>query len=114
MPPPVTEREGQDFFDRIMGAMTGRPDVLKTHPVIRRDVSFLGTTETFNVQTFREEGKGDTVFLEYSSAQGFHRYVLPPVVAATIAAQRSTLDTQTRKRAARRAVETRKAKGGKP
>lgn len=117
------ERDGQDFYDRMMGGMTGRGDVIKTLPAIRRTVTFLGTTETFNVQTFRAEQAGekpdkktgrypmgDTIFIEHSSAKGFNRYVIPPQVAVLIAQQRSALDGKVRKRAAAKGAETRKAR----
>lgn len=117
------ERTEQDFYDRMMGGMTGRGDVIKTAPAIRRTVTFLGPTETFNVQTFRSEqtdqkpdkktGRypmGDTIFIEHSSAKGFNRYVVPPQVAALIFQQRMALDSKTRKRAAAKAVETKKAR----
>lgn len=118
------ELDGQDFYDRMMGGMTMRGDVTKTQPVIRRTTTILGTTETFNVQTFRSEqtegnkpdpktGRypvGDTVFIEHSSAKGFARYVLPPIVSAVIFQQRGKLDDISRKRAAKKAVETRKAR----
>lgn len=121
------ERDSQDFYDRMMGGMTGRGDVIKTQPAIRRTTSFLGTTETFNVQTFRSEqtdekpdkktGRypmGDTIFIEHSNAKGFARYVIPPQVALLIFQQRSKLDDQARKRSARKAVETRQARKQEP
>jgi hypothetical protein len=119
-----TTTDRLDYYDRMMGSLTMRGDVTKTTPVLRRSTSILGTTETFNVQTIRSERAdskprkdgstpmGDTIFIEYTSAQGLARYVIPPVVAEVIVQQRGMLDAKARKAAARKAVETRRAKKG--
>lgn len=118
------ERDGQDFYDRVMGSLTMRGDVTKSQPVLRRSTSMVGTTETFNVQTFKHERQGvkprkdgstpmgETVFIEYTSARGLARYVLPPEVVDVIILQKAWLDAKARKASALKAAQTRKAKRG--
>jgi hypothetical protein len=60
-----------------------------------------GKTETFLVETARHEELGDTVFIEMMDDQGVTRMALPPRVANAIAAQRDSLTTRRRSRAAK-------------
>jgi hypothetical protein len=76
-----------DNYSRLMGALDGLPDVNSTKASIVRHVPPLGIggVETFLVQTFRQDKRGDTIFLEHVSASGTVRLVLPAKVADRIA-----------------------------
>lgn len=117
----MADQQPSDFFDRVMGTLTMRNDVVKTDVSVKRVTDFYGNTRTYNVQTFRVEGERDGkrvapastfVFIEESSAEGFRRNVLLPAVADIVARQRETVTTKMRRRGAAKAKETRQAKGG--
>lgn len=104
-----------DSFDRSIRAIHDLPDVIKTAPSTRRVVHpVLGVSQTFIVQTYRQRERGDTIFIEYSGAEGNFRVALPPEVALTIARQRDALTDKSRSRAARSQAEERKALGIEP
>lgn len=101
-----------DMFDRILGNLTGLPDV--THvkeTTIRTMTPLLGTADLFIVQTFRQKEQGDTIFLERINKEGTVRLVLPAQVCDAIARQRDSLTTKTRSKAAKAAAADRKARG---
>ena len=116
-------------FDRILGGLDGVPGVDKTPAsTLIALVDVVGKASTFIVQTYRrrDEGDvqlapgqidrpmdraGDTIFVQHIDANGSYRFVLPPIVADTIARQRDLLTAKGRRRGARAAAETRKARG---
>lgn len=101
-----------DDFDRHMGALDGLPDAVRTKPTTLRTTSpLVGSAQTFIVQTIRQAGVGDTIFLEYVDRNGSKRIVVPANVADTIARQRDALGTMSRKKAARNVAEERKQQG---
>lgn len=101
-----------DAFDRLMGALDGLPDVLRTGAsTVQTLTPLLGNSETWIVQTVRQAEQGDTVFLQRVNREGSIRIALPAKVAAVISRQREALNTKARKKAARAAVETRREKG---
>ena len=69
-----------------------------------------GNLVTWVIETFRADGK-DVVLLQRSAADGGQRIVLPPQVAATLANHRDRCVTQSRRRAARQALDTKREKG---
>lgn len=99
-------------FDRQLGMLVGLPDVTHTKA---QTVSYLtpltGLAQTFIAQTFRHREEGDTIFLQFVSADGAVRIVIPPKVTAALHRQDSSLGKRNRKAAARQAVETKRAKG---
>jgi hypothetical protein len=104
-----------DEFDRMVRSLEGLPDVIKTAPsTVSVLTPVLNLAQTFIVQTYRHSEKGDIVFVQYVSANGSMRIVLPPAVANTIARQRDALTTKNRKKGARQAVQTRKERGIEP
>ena len=104
-----------DDFDRQLGNLKGLPDVVETTPsVIRETTSLVGDARTFIVQTVRQLGVGDVIFVEYVGRQGTIRIALPPRVADAIARQRDTLTTKNRRKVARATAAARKARGEKP
>ena len=119
-------------FDRILGMLDGVPGVDKTPAsTLVALVDVVGKASTFIVQTYRRrddaeslganavrplagplDRPGDTIFVQHIDASGSYRFVLPPVVADVIARQRDALTAKGRKRGARAAAETRRARGG--
>jgi len=101
-----------DAFDAAVRSLEGIPDVVNTKAATLRVVHpVLSIAQTFIVQTYRHPERGDTILIEYVGADGTWRLALPQAVADTIARQRDALVTKNRKRGARKAVETRRAKG---
>lgn len=103
------------YFDRMMGTLTGLPDVVHTKATTLRVVPTFGIgTYVYVVQTFRQRDQGDSIFLEYVSDTGATRIVIPAAVADTIARQRDQLTFKSRSRAGVRRAEDMKAKGIQP
>lgn len=104
-----------DEFDRQLGALDGLPDVVGTKASTVRTVTpLLGYAETFIVQTFRQVGKGDTIFIEHVGRGGTVRMVVPARVADAIARQREALTAKTRSKAAKAQAEERRLRGELP
>lgn len=117
-----------DAFDRLLGALDGLPDVVKTKPSTIRTMPLLGVggsslhiVQTVRQQQTRTNAKGediafsrDTIFLEVVGADGTVRLAIPPEVADTIARQRDALTGKTRSKAARKLAAERKDRGEIP
>lgn len=102
-------------FDRLIGALSGLPDVIEVKPTtIRCTTPLLGLSQIFIVQTMRQKDVGDHIFLETISEQGSIRIALTPQVADAIARQRDALTTKSRRKAAKRVAADRMARGEKP
>ena len=113
---PSRDSAAPSFFDKTLDAMRGLPDTVHTSPSTLRYMPALaiGGSLLYIVQTFRQRDVGDTVFLELASETGNVRLVLPPPVTAILNRQRDALSEKNRKRGARAAVATRKARGIEP
>lgn len=102
-------------FDRLIGVLTGLPDVLTTQPsTIQTIEALLGSAQTWIVQTYRHREQGDTIFLQCINAEGSFRLAVPAKVADAIARQRDALTAKARSKAARNAAADRKARGIAP
>jgi hypothetical protein len=102
-----------EYFDRLLGQLHGLPDVVATRPTTIR-VSDLVSSQTYIVQTYRQNEVGDTVFLENVAQGPALRLVIPPRVADCIARQRDQLGALNRRKAARKLAEERKLRGEVP
>jgi hypothetical protein len=101
-----------DPYDRAIGALHGLPDVVSTKPTTIQTVApLVGHTQTFIVQTYRQDGQGDTIFLQSVGRDGTTRLVIPAKVADAIARQRESLTTKVRKKVAKRVAQERKDAG---
>lgn len=104
-----------DSYDRLLGALDGLPDVVHTRPTtLRVTVPILGNAQTYIVQSFRQVGQGDHVFLEMVSREGSLRLAIPPKVADVIARQRAALNRKSRSKAAKAAAGERMERGEVP
>jgi len=103
-----------NHFDRILAGLDGLPDVTHAGPSTVRSVSFIGTSQTFIVSTYRQREQGDTIFLEGVSAEGSIRLVIPPKVADAIARQREQLTSKVRRKVGKATAEARKLRGELP
>lgn len=108
-------------FDRMMGALEGLPDIVSTRPAPIQITTIIGVSNLYIAQTFRQrDGQGkdaktkDTLFLQVVSHEGTVRIVLPPEVCDTIARQRESVGTKTRKKSAKRVAQERKEAGIQP
>jgi hypothetical protein len=102
-----------DAYDRQLAALHDLPDVTRTKPTTIRTVPPLGVggTQVWVVQTYRQQERGDVVFLEVMGQSGAIRLAIPAPVAATIARQRDSLTSQIRSKVATRVAADRKARG---
>ena len=108
-----------DKFDRVIGMLTGLPDVTKSAAVTIIDATpILGDTQTFIVQTHRQREVGDWIAVQFIDAAGGQRLVIPPAVAAAIARQREAISSRLRREHGRtigkRVAAERKARGEPP
>lgn len=104
-----------DSFDRLIGALHGLPDVVTTKPsTIRTLVPFLGSAQTFIVQTYRQKDNGDTIFIECVHGDGSFRLAIPPKIAEAIARQRDALGGKMRSKTAKALAQGRKERGEVP
>jgi len=102
-------------FDRLVGALEGLPDVVKSKPTtVRAMLPLIGIAKSFIVQTYRQRDKGDTIFLETLGNEGSIRLAIPPQVADAIARQREALTGKSRSKAAKAVAADRKARGEQP
>lgn len=101
----------KDRYSREQQRLNMNPATIKLARGSTVDTTdFYGNAETWVINTMRTDGE-DTAFLQRVSADGGERHVLPPEVLRALWAQREALTTKTRKRAARRAVETKREAG---
>ncbi len=101
-----------DAFDKVVRALDGRPDVVKTKAAtVRASSKILERTQTFIIQTYRVKDEGDTILVEYIGQEGSFRIPLPPIVADTIARQYDALSGKSRRKAAKMLAADRKARG---
>lgn len=104
-----------DAFDRLLGSLHGLPDVTTTKPSTMRTITpLLGTSQMFTVQTYRQRDRGDTIFLECVSKDGFIRLAIPPAVADAIARQRDALTGKVRSKIGKANAQARKDRGEAP
>lgn len=102
------------MYDRMISALEGLPDVTKTKPATVRTVTpLIGASQTFIIQTVKQQSTGDHIFLEIVDSSGAIRVVLPPAVADTIARQRGALVTKVRRKVGKRIMQERKDRGEK-
>lgn len=98
-----------DLFSTRRRELVDNPGAFQSTGAVTRTDAY-GNVEDWLVETFRVEGV-ETVFLRINDAEGGRRVMLPPEVAALLYRQRDTLIGKARKRGARQAVETKRAKG---
>jgi hypothetical protein len=98
-----------DTFSRRRRELIDNPGVFRSASTVNIN-DFYGNLETWVVETFRSDVATE-VLIQVTTALGGTRIVLPPVVMAAIDRQRGSVTTKARKRAARRAVDTKREKG---
>jgi hypothetical protein len=103
-----------DIYDRTIGALHDRPDVIETKPSTIQSVEIVGVSQFFTVQTYREREKGDTIFLVCNNKDGMVRLAIPPAVADTIARQREALTNKSRVKTGKASAQARKDRGELP
>lgn len=99
-----------DHYSRELARLRSNPAALEVRGAATEVADVYGKTETWIVTTVRTE-EGDTVFVQRVGAEGGSRFAVPPRVANAIAGQRDLLTTRSRRRGARRAVETKREAG---
>jgi hypothetical protein len=100
-------------FDRIRGGLQNVG--FHTKPsTIQNIQNITGESETFIVETIRQEEIGDTIFIQMVDRDGTTRLALPPKVANAIAAQRDSITTRRRSITGRRVARERMDRGEKP
>lgn len=98
-----------DLFSRRRREMSDNPGALGSGSTIHvRD--FYGNAETWVVETLRVDGS-ETAFIQRNAADGGMRLVLPPEVMAAMRRHQDSNERRARRRGARQALETKRAKG---
>ncbi len=98
----MSEVRTGDNFDRIIGQIDGLPGVSKARPTsVTTVMPIIGNSQTYVVQTYKDDEEGFYVFLQMVDSEGRARIAIPPRVAAAIYRQRDSLVKASRKRSAR-------------
>jgi len=99
----------RDEFSVRLRELSDNPGAVKSSS--RVDIAdTYGNAVTWTIDTFRIEGS-ETVFVQRMSAEGSLRLVLPPAVTSVLSRQHDRATGVNRRRGARQAVETKRAKG---
>ena len=98
-----------DAYSMTLSRLLDNPAGAKTQGSTIDLITLLGHSETWVVKTIRVD-TAETVFLQRINAEGGMRLVLPPEVSAAIARQRDTIGGIIRRRGARQAVATKRAR----
>ena len=99
-------------FDRAYAGLQDG-NGLSTKPTTIENVALTGETETFIVQTIRNE-KGDHTIIKFVDKEGVKRLILPPRVVNTIVRQRDSLSTRARSNASKAVAQARSDRGELP
>jgi hypothetical protein len=102
-----------DPFDQTLARLLGLPNGAHTDPTVVQAVDFYGNATAYIVQTVKYD-EGEIAFVTIVAATGTTRVVLPPKVLATIDRQRTSTQTQVRRRHGKRLAAERKAAGLAP
>jgi hypothetical protein len=102
----------KDLYSRTLARLLNHPQAIKSTSTIDA-LTDLGHSETWVITTVRVEGN-DTLFVQHVNAEGGQRFVLPTIVADAVSRQRDQVLAVSRRRAAHKAVATRRAKASKP
>jgi len=98
-----------DVYSKTLSRLLDNPAGVKTKGSTIDLVTLLGHSETWVVQTIRID-QHETVFVQRINVEGGMRLVLPPAVTAAIARQRDAIGSVIRRRGARQAVATKRAR----
>lgn len=98
-----------DLYSRRRRELTDNPGALQAGSQVSLK-DFYGNFQAWIVETFRVDGQ-ETIFLIVSDAEGGRRFMLPPEVTTVLYRQYDQLIARARRRGARQAVETKRAKG---
>lgn len=99
-------------FDRQVAGLQGGNN-LSVKPTTIEHVALTGESETFIVQTIRDE-KGDNIIIKFLDREGPKRLILPPKVALTIGRQKDALTARSRSIASKAQAKARKDRGELP
>lgn len=101
-----------DVFSRRRRELMDNPGAIRSASTVNLQ-DFYGNTETWNIETFRTDGIVEAL-VQRNSIDGSLRLVLPPKVMSALDRQRDQVITGSRRRAAQRAVDTKREKGIDP
>lgn len=99
--------------DRVYAGLLGGNNLQTKATTIETVQKVTGETETFIVQTIRDE-RGDNIVLKFIDKEGVKRLILPPRVADTILRQRDSLTTRGRSLSSKATAQARKDRGELP
>lgn len=98
-----------DFFSRRRRELIDNPGAIRSTSTVET-ADFYGNLQTWNVDTFRVDGR-DEVFVQRNDADGGARFYLPAEVTAALSRHRDRATTAIRRRAGRTAIATRINRG---
>lgn len=99
----------QDTFSRRRRELIDNPGAIRSASTVNLQ-DFYGNLETWVIETFRVDDTMEAL-VQCSRIDGALRLVLPPKIMDALNRQRGQVVTVSRKRAARRAVDTRRERG---
>jgi hypothetical protein len=99
-------------FDKQYSGLQGGNN-LETKPTTIENAAMTGETETFIIQTIRDE-KGDNIVIKFVDKDGVKRLILPPKVSQAIQRQKDALTARSRSIASKAVAKARMDRGELP
>lgn len=103
----------RDEFSTRLRELTNNPAAIRSSSTITISDDY-GHTATWIVDGFRHDGKDELLLQRIGADEKAIRLVLPPRVMAAIVGQRERANKVTRRRAATKALETKRERGIDP
>lgn len=103
----------RDEFSTRLRELTANPGAIRASSTITITDDY-GNTATWILDSFRSDGKDELLVQRIDAGERAIRLVFPPRVMAAINAQRDRANTKIRKRAAVKALETKRDRGIDP
>ena len=103
----------RDEFSTRLRELTNNPAAIRSSSTITITDDY-GNTSTWIVDGFRHDGKDELLLQKINADERAIRLVLPPRVMAAIVSQRERANTKIRRRAATKALDTKRERGIDP
>lgn len=108
-----TETLPRDEFSTRLRALSNNPAAIRSSSTITISDDY-GNTSTWIVDGFRYDGKDELLLQRIAADEKAIRMVVPPRVMAAIVGQRERANKVTRRRAATKALQTKRDRGIDP
>ena len=105
-----THNDSSDRFERVRDSLWGQPGFQRRNSTIVNQEGFLLPLGTWIIETIRTDDR-IAIFIQVIDKEGGQRMVLPERVCQAIYNQYRSITTKRKSERAKKAAQTRKAKG---